>query len=259
MSLKYGILCLLALFAVVLLSFENYEMWTGTKEWPAGRETVKKPEKKPEAPSVSAPPKESSNVKSFVFIASKNVFSPERTDFPVVVPPGGADAKGKPVARPQILLFGITLFGDYQSATVSTPGNPLRKGERETMTLKPGDKVGEYQLSKILPDRVTLEAGEDSFDVLLYDPKSPRQRSYVKTEAKPAAITTIGPTPAPAPTAPGAVPVPQPPPQAVTGQPVPAPGPKPAGPAFAPSPVFPPRPTTPSRPIRRGAGTLIPQ
>ncbi len=255
MSLKYGILCLLALFAILLLSLENYETWTGTKEWPAGREAVKKPEKKPEVLPVPGPPKESSNIKSFVSIAAKNVFSPDRTDFPVVVPPGGVDGKGgKPVVRPQIVLYGITVFGDYQSATVSTPGNPLRKGERETMTIKPGDKVGEYQLSKIQPDRITLEAGEDSFDVLLYDPKTPRQRSQVKTEAKPAAITTVGSAPAPAPTAPGAVP--QPPPQAVTSPVAPSPTPKPAGPAFAPSPVFPPRSIpTPSRPVRRGFGT----
>ena len=256
MSLKYGILCLLALIAVLLLSFENYETWTGQKDWAAGREAVKKAEKKTEVLPPPAPAKEPSNIKSVVSIQAKNIFSPERADFPVALPPGsqggGADGKGKPVARPQILLFGITLFGDYQSATVSTPGNPLRKGERETMTIKPGDKIGEYKLSKILSDRITMEAGEDSFDVLLNDPKSPRQRSHVKTEAKPAAIITVGPTPAAAPTAPGAPPVPQPPPQAVAAQPVPAPVPRPAGPAFAPSPVFPPRPTTPSRPIRRG-------
>jgi hypothetical protein len=265
MTWKYGILCLLALIATLLLAFENYETWTGTLNWPVGRDVVRKAEKKQEVLSAQAIPKQTSNIKSFVSIAAKNIFSPERTDFPVVPPPGpsgGADQKAKPVARPQVLLYGITLFGDYQSATVSTPGNPLRKGERETMTIKPGDKVGEYKLSKILPDRITMEAGEDSFEVLLYDPKAPKQRSYVKTEAKPAAVTSALPTqpsPAPAPGIPATAQ--QPAPGVATPPPAPAPVPRPAGPAIA--PTVPPPSVPSSAPVpprsRRGAGTLIPQ
>ena len=260
MSFKYGILNLLVLLVVLVLFFENYDIWTQSAQWVAERGAVKKLEKKPEIPPPPGPQKDPTAVKSYVSIAEKNIFNPERKDFPVLVSPGapGSEQMKKPLARPQIILYGITTFGDYQSATISTPPSPQRKGERETTTIKLGDKIGEYQLAKILPDRITMEAGEDSFEVLLYDPKTPRQRSHVKTEAKPAAVISASPgppgapgAPAPGSPTPGAPPAAQKPPQAVTPPTPPLPTPRPAGPAFAPSPVFPPRPVRP----RRGIGT----
>ena len=49
------------------------------------------------------------------------------------------------------------------------------------MTLKIGEKIGEYKLAKILPDRITMEATGDSFDVLLYDPKVPKKKPEIRT------------------------------------------------------------------------------
>lgn len=65
------------------------------------------------------------------------------------------------------------------------------------MTLKAGDRIGEYKLAKILSDRITLEAEEDTFEVLLYDPGVPKRRSDVRTESKPATITSTMPGSAP--------------------------------------------------------------
>jgi hypothetical protein len=105
------------------------------------------------------------------------------------------------------------------------------------MTLTIGDRVGEYKLAKILPDRITMEAGEDSFEVLLFDSTVPKRRTITRTEAKPAEITSTSPAPVPAPAAaPRAAEVPkpaQPPrervmepplPRPVTPTPVPYPG-----------------------------------
>ncbi len=75
-----------------------------------------------------------------------------------------------------MFLSGVVISDDYQAASVSSPGRVLRKGERETMTLKLGDKIGEYKLAKIGNDRITMETAGDSFEVLLHDPK--------KTKAK---------------------------------------------------------------------------
>jgi hypothetical protein len=86
------------------------------------------------------------------------------------------------------------MAGDYQSASITNPGRPLKKGEREAMTLRIGDRVGEYKLAKILPDRVALEAVEDTFEVLLCDPNKPKHGVYAKAETKPASITTVLPT-----------------------------------------------------------------
>ena len=115
----------------------------------------------------------------------------------------------KPVVRPQVSLFGVTSVGDYKSACISYPGRPLQKGEREVVTVKIGDRVGEYKVTKISEDRIGLKAQEDNFEVLLYDNRAPKKRVIVKTQNKPTTTTSTVPgTPGAAPAAARPVPVP---------------------------------------------------
>jgi hypothetical protein len=232
MSLKHGILSLLLLFFVLLLGIKNYEIWTLPIELGPEKGETKKSGVKIEDPSTIVGKKETTPIESYIFIAEKNIFNPERKDFPVIAPPLPGPEVKKPIVRPQIILYGVTIGGDVQSASVVNPGRPLKKGERELMTLKVGDQIGEYKLAKILPDRIAMEATEDKFEVLLYDAKSPKQRTYAKTESKPATVTSTLSTPGTEPTV-----VPRPP----TG-PIPAPGPTPTP---APTPA---RTRTPSTP-----------
>ena len=195
MSLRHGILTLLLFFFVVLLGLKNYEVWTLPIELVPVKGEAKKVGPKVETPPATGGKKEQTPIESYIFVAEKNVFTPDRKDFPVVAPPPVAEVK-KPIVRPQVILYGVTIVGDYQSASVTSPGRQPRKGERELMTLKIGDRVGDYKLAKILPDRIAMEAEEDTFEVLLYDPKAPKQRTYGKTETQPATITSTRPTPA---------------------------------------------------------------
>jgi|GEM_PF-412006 len=237
MSLRYGILGLFLGVVFILLIFKNYETWNQPIEPLSGKEEVKKQDKKSETQPSPKEQKETTPIKTYISVAEKNVFSPERKEFPVMISPGMAGETKKPLVRPQIVLYGVTLVGDYQSATVSNPGRPLRKGEKETMTLKVGGAVGEYKVAKILSDRVMMESGEDSFEVLLYDTKSPKKRTHVKTEIKPATVASATPSPAPA-----------------------APAPAPSGPErVAPSPPSAPAaPISPLPPARRGRTPLSP-
>ena len=100
------------------------------------------------------------------------------------------------IVRPQVTLYGVTIVDNYQSATISYPGRPLQKGEREPVTVKIGDRVADFKVSQIFPDRIELEAPEDKFQVLLYDAGAPKKRVYAKTENRPAASTSTasGPT-----------------------------------------------------------------
>ena len=245
MSLKHGILSLLLLFFVFLLGIKNYEIWTLPIELGPEKGETKKSGVKIENPPTIVGKKETTPIESYIFIAEKNIFNPERKDFPVIAPPPPVPEVKKPIVRPQIILYGVTIGGDYQSASVVNPGRPLKKGERELMTLKVGDQIGEYKLAKILPDRIAMEATEDKFEVLLYDAKSPKQRTYAKTESKPATVTSTLFTPA-APAAPPAA--------SGRGQAgVAAPAPIPVTPQSMPTP---PPPTPPSsRLIRRGSGS----
>jgi hypothetical protein len=239
---------------ILLLAFGNYEIRAQPIEpLPKPQKEEAKPSaKKIEALPVTEPAKGIPSVQSYVSIAEKNIFSPERKDFPAL---GGAN---KPVVRPQVVLYGVTIAGDYQAASVSNPGRPLRKGERETFTVKPGEKIGDYKVAKISGDRITLEADEDSFEVFLYDSRTPKKRIETKTETKPATITSTQPaptTPAPAtpiPSTPSTTPVsaqvPKPsiPPAAVTPSPPPTATPtvNPPGTRRGRTPYYPTRGTT---------------
>jgi hypothetical protein len=198
MSLRYGFLCLLLFFVVLILFLKNYETWTPPIEVVPKKEATKKSGTKVEGSSSIGSQKGPTTVESYVLIAEKNIFAPERKDFRIIRPLGAELAK-KPLVRPKIILYGVTFSGDYQSASIVNQGRPLQKGEREMTTLKIGDRIGEYQLAKILPDRIMMETPEDTFEVLLYDPKMPKKRVHIKTETKPTTITSPLPTSRPAP------------------------------------------------------------
>jgi hypothetical protein len=192
MSLKYGALSLIAFGIVLLLVFKNYEIWTQPLElFPkTQKEEIRPVGKKAESLPATLPAKDTLSIQSYISIAEKNIFNPERKDFPVL-------GKGsKPLLRPQVILYGVTILGDYQAASIANPGRPLQKGERETFPIKVGEKVGEYKVAKISSDRITLEAEGDSFEVLLYDPKIPKKRTDIKTDVKPATVTSTQPAPA---------------------------------------------------------------
>jgi hypothetical protein len=195
-SLRYGILCLLAFLTILILSFKNYEIWTLPIEVVPEKGGVKKSGVKAENNPLTEDQKEPSTMASFILIAEKNIFSPDRKEFPIVIVADSTKEK-KPIVRPQIILYGVTIAGDYKSASIAYPGRVLQKGEREATTVKIGDRIGDYKLGKILSDRIALEAPEDNFEVLLYDPRIPKKRVVAKTENKPASITSTLPTSAP--------------------------------------------------------------
>lgn len=239
MSSKYGFLSFLALGVLLLLIFKNYEVWTRpiglVPEMNVGKKPQSRPQDKPDPPSAIRPQRDSASIKSYVSIAAKNIFSPERKDFPILM----GDGK-KELVRPQIVLYGVTIVGDYRAASVANPGRPLQKGERETFTVKAGERIGDYKLAKILSDRITLEAQGDTFEVLLYDSKTPKRRTDVRTEGRPATVISTQPT--------SGTPVPGSTP-AAAGTPMPTP------PAAQGRVTTPPAPATPSAPVppaRRG-------
>ena len=206
MNLRYSALCFFAIIIAVLLVFKNYETWTSPLEPPPEKGVSKKTALKSGGQPLGdqKDPKAAPSIASYIFIAEKNPFHPDRKEFPLpppVVVPTGPVVKPPPV-RPQVTLYGVTIAGAYQSASISYPGRPLQKGERDVVTVKIGDRVGEYKLVKILEDRIGLEAQEDNFEVFLYDSRTPKKRVVAKTENKPAAVTSTIPGP-PEPAKPG--------------------------------------------------------
>jgi hypothetical protein len=267
MTSRYGAFCLILAVVVLGLGFKNYETWSQ----PAGAVIKKEVPRKPEARSEAVPAPvdvpEATPREAYKAISEKNLFHPDRQEFPVT----GAE-QAKPSARPPVALQGVVISGDYQSATIVTPGKPLGKGEREARTVRVGDRIGDYKVAKIEEDRIFMESGGDSFEVLLYDPSAPKKRLEVKTPVQPVAVTTAAPGP-PAPTAgpapaPAAPPRPSPAGAVPTLQPAPAPVPQPSPQAAPPRPMEPapgtsiqpqvtPSPTAPGTPFR-GRGRYQP-
>ncbi len=194
MSIKYGILNLLLILVIFLISVKAYEAWISPLEFIQDQKEIDKQELKAEPLPIKLASKEVIPMTSYITIAEKNMFNPERKDFPIQTTPG---LPVKPTTRPQIILYGVTISGDYQSASIVQVGRPLQKGERETFTIKLGDRIGEYRVTRILPDRVTFESDGDSFDALLYDPKTPKKRIAIRTETSPPAVTSRQPIPTP--------------------------------------------------------------
>lgn len=244
MSLRYGVLCLLLFFVVLLLFLKNYETWTRPIKFIPEKEATKKSGTKIEGSPSIVGQKDPTTIEAYILIAEKNLFNPERKDFPIIKPPASvAEAAKKPPVRPKIILYGVTIVGEYQAASLANQGRPLQKGERETFTVKLGERIGEYKLAKITSDRISLEAEGDSFEVLLYDSMTPKRRMGVRTETKPTTVISTQPTPAapvPGTTLPASSPIPTAPTKPVPPKETIAPTAPPPGPTIP----------TPSRPGR---------
>ena len=172
MSFKYGILCIALFIIVLFLANKSYVVLTHPWELIPDKGAAKKSEPKARSSAAGGVVKEPASRAPYILIAEKNIFSPERKDFQGT----GPGSASKSAIRPEVILYGITIARNYQSASLVNPGRSLKKGERELMTLKLGERIGEYKLTKVLSDRITLEAHGDSFEVLLYDPKVPKKR-----------------------------------------------------------------------------------
>jgi len=248
MSSRYSIFCAILSIIVLGLGFENYEIWSQSAGMVIKREVPKKPDGKPETFPPALAPKEAPPREGYKVVAEKNIFNPERKEFPVAA---GDDVSKRSNVRPQVTLYGVVVAGDYESATVVNPGRPLQKGEREARTVKVGEKIGDYIVAKILEDRIVMENAGDTFEVLLYDPSAPKRRMDVKPAVPPVAVTsstrgsasspTPGAVPGPTPSMPGPSATPRPSPTS----PSPSPGLIPSGPQAMPPAMTP----TPSQPI----------
>src|ERR671937_835816 len=140
-------------------------------------------------------------------VASRNLFSPTRTEAP-----SSSVIAAAPVIKPN--LFGVVVRERGSIAYLEDPTTKRVAGYRV------GDRILGGTVQTIKADGVTIDAPGGAMDVRLHDPGKPR--------ATPAAVAT--PPPAAAPALPGVIPPVAPPPPQVAqpsaqpGQPQPQPG-----------------------------------
>ena len=201
MTRKYYLINLLLILIMGFLMEKNYREWTSPL--PAAKETAGSKGKTIVALSPSPAVKKEIPAPSFFqSVSEKNIFSSGRKEFPVELV---KTEIGKPLVRPNLQLFGVAVGPEFRSAIINNPTRRADRGERETISVTEGDRVGEYKVATITEDLITLESPGGSFDLLLYDPAKKKNRPAV-------AETTTPPSSTPAPPSiPAAPPTPTPP------------------------------------------------
>lgn len=171
-------------FVVAFLGFKDYETWNRAGvPLPHKGIMAQKTEIENGNATLTVLSKEPISKEAYNLISEKNIFSPERKEY--LIPPVAAVAEAaKPVVRPQIVLYGVAIAEDYESATIVNSGRALQKGERETLIVKVGEQIEGYKVTKILSDRIALESNGETFEVLLND-KNAKKRMQLRTETKP--------------------------------------------------------------------------
>jgi len=108
------------------------------------------------------PPAAPQPLASFQVIATKNMFSPGRTEAS-----GGLAAA--PGGGPRPILHGVLIDGERSRAYLEEPPAP------QVFGFAVGDQVGGGRLEAIEPDRVVIVRPQGRIEVFLQDPSKPRQ------------------------------------------------------------------------------------
>ncbi|MCL4492458.1 MAG: hypothetical protein M1510_11295 [Nitrospirae bacterium] len=113
----------------------------------------------------------------FTIIAEQNLFNPERK-IPVEKPANAAE--GKPLPKPEFVLYGTLITDEGGLAYIEDKKSPLStpgRGKRVSV-LRKGDSLSGFVLRSIEPDRVVLSRGDENVAVSLNDPKARSQNLF---------------------------------------------------------------------------------
>ncbi|OQX65022.1 MAG: hypothetical protein B5M55_04895 [Desulfococcus sp. 4484_242] len=212
MSFKIWLINLMLIIAAALAGIEVYGVWSNIRpsEPPKRSASIasKKEEQRPvETIARTPPPPE----EYFEPVVAKNLFSPDRTAYrpetsdspePALTAEAEKNLKG-------LSLYGVVIANDCQKALVMDklsknrpfPGKAPRRGpgRDETLWVKVGDVMGDFTVTAIAPDKISLSAGGATYDLFLHDKENPKSRSTVKTASAPTVVVRGGDLPRPAP------------------------------------------------------------
>src|SRR5262249_41567406 len=156
---------LLALNAVLigasigLVAYIGWHLFTPIRDVAVTRRATP-PAATPTVPGRTTP---DGSVGAYGTIASRNLFSPDRTEAPVA-----ASAASALAALPKPNLYGVILKDGAPIAYLEDPITKRVAGYRV------GDAVGGGTLQSISADRVVLTRPEGQVDIRLHDPSRPR-------------------------------------------------------------------------------------
>lgn len=204
MSPRFVLVNAVMLAVAGLFAFEAYRAVSGARALPP----APIPRAPQPAPAEASGPTRTEGVRqdqrpAYSVIATKNLFSPSRSETQASTGPAGAP----PVARP--LLHGVVLNDGKSRAYLEDPAS------KKVFGYAVGDQVAGGRLETIRDDRVVIVRPEGPIEVMLRDPAKPRPAPAPPSPgARPPGAGAAGPQvgrPTPVPGVPGAPPRPAPP------------------------------------------------
>lgn len=216
MWLINGILVLLIGF----LGLKAYGVWSQENKGFETPKMVQKPVQRVTKPLGSLQERKISPESEYNALMALNLFSPERTE--IISDETIPDEKAKKISAVEqkkmqlnlkkLTLYGLVITDNSAEALVSQPSttpifNQRTKSIRKNATLskkrtalkqtkwvKVGDSLGEFKVVTIAPDRILLEGGGQSYELLLYDKNKIRSHRLSELKTGP---TVLGLTVAP--------------------------------------------------------------
>jgi hypothetical protein len=156
----------LLIVAAIFLAVRLYDAWrAGPSSAPP--EPAPTAQAEPPAPPPTAAPRPP--LTAYAGVAERNLFSPNRTEAPPEPPrPAPGTAAAPPAPKPR--LYGVVLLPEGRGRAYLEDVQ-----RRRVFAYSVGDLVGDARLEQIKVDRVVLQRGGETFEVLLNDPSKPRQ------------------------------------------------------------------------------------
>ena len=201
---------IMVLFAV-FFGFKAYGVWVQGNKGFDIPEMTQKPDHRISKSSEALHKRNIPPETKYEALMSLNLFAPERTVIiPEAVKPdkasvklSAADQKKVKQYLKNLTLYGLVITNDSAEALVSHPvaksvlrgrkttipknrrRNTQSATNKKTKWIKAGDTLGDFKVVSIKPDRVLLKAGDQSYDLLLYDKEQLKKRGPAKPKAGP--------------------------------------------------------------------------
>ena len=211
MLTKIWLINALMAFFVVFLGFKAYGVWVHGNNGFDISEMTQKPAKSIHNQSEKLLKRNIPSESKYEVLMSMNLFAPERTEIiPEAAKPdktsiqlSAADQKKVEQYFKEFTLYGLVITNDSAEALVSHPvansvlggrktaipknrrRNTQRPTTKMTKWVRAGDTLGDFKVMSIQPDRVLLKAGDQSYDLLLYDKENLKKRTAANLKTGP--------------------------------------------------------------------------
>jgi len=198
-------------FFVVFFGFKAYGVWVQGNKGFDIPEMAQKPAQGIPKPEGTLHKRKIPPESRYEVLMSLNLFAPQRTEnIPEEAKPdkeskklSATEQKNMKQYFSNLTLYGLVITNDSAEALVSHPvAKPVLKGRKttipkntrrnikrltvkQTQWVKAGDTLGDFKVVSIKSDRVVLKAGEQLYDLLLYDKEKLKKRGPAKPKTGP--------------------------------------------------------------------------